>query len=112
MQPKLKNAFKLEMLEAKAFYLSKNYEKSFYHLERAHILGQRNYIPHVLNHWWMLKVGWKIRDFGEVFGQILRILGSAGSLVGVVPIGNTGGADVSATKPMPIPDDLIQYFKE
>lgn len=112
MHTKLKTAFELEMQEAKAFYEDNRYEQSFYHLERAHILGQRNYRPHVLSHWWMLKVGWKTRDVKEVFGQLLRIVGSAGSLVGVVPVGNTGGANVSPTKPMPIPDDLIHYFNE
>ena len=112
MHLKLKTAFKKEMLKAKALYTNNEYEQSFYHLERAHILGQRSYLPHVLSHWWMLKVGWKTRDFKEVFGQLLRIVGSAGSIVGVVPIGNTGGANVSPTKPMPIPDDLIQYFNE
>jgi len=28
-----------------------------------------------------------------------------------VPIGNTGGANVSALKPMPIPADLAEYFE-
>ncbi|HEX5514904.1 MAG TPA: DUF3703 domain-containing protein [Gammaproteobacteria bacterium] len=39
----------------------------------------------------------------EVAGQILRMAASVGSLVGVLPIGNTGRATVSAFKPMPIP---------
>jgi hypothetical protein len=69
-------------------------------------------VPHVINHYWMLKVGGRRRDVREVLGQILRIIGSVGSLIGRVPIGNTGGANVSAIKPMPIPPDLAHYFDD
>lgn len=112
MHLKLKTAFESEMFKAKALYANQELEQSFYHLERAHILVQRNYIPHVNTHWWMLKVGWRRADVREVIGQLIRIVGSAGSIIGAVPIGNTGGANVSPTKPMPIPDDLIHYFNE
>jgi hypothetical protein len=33
-----------------------------------------------------------------------------GYLFGRVPVGNTGGVNVSAIKPMPIPSDLQTYF--
>ncbi|HEV3401169.1 MAG TPA: DUF3703 domain-containing protein [Acidimicrobiales bacterium] len=40
-------------------------------------------------------------------GQVLRlVLAGPGSLTGRYPLGNTGGANVSAFAPMPIPDDL------
>lgn len=52
-----------------------------------------------------------LRISREVLGQIVRMIGSAGSLVGAVPIGNTGRANVSAIKPMPIPSDLARYFE-
>lgn len=35
---------------------------------------------------------------------------STGHLFGWIPIGNTGGADVSALKPMPVPADLAPHF--
>jgi uncharacterized protein DUF3703 len=111
MSPSLKAAFNNEMDIAKEFYHKANYRDCFHHLERAHILGQRHYVPHVVNHYWMLKVGWQKGDVREVVGQICRILGSVGSLIGVVPIGNTGGANVSIIKPMPIPADLAKYFE-
>jgi len=110
MPTKLKAAFNEEMQQAKSLYAQGQYPQSFQHLERAHVLGQRHYIPHVINHYWMLKIGVRRRDLREVVGQALRIIGSAGSLIGWIPIGNTGGANVSPIKPMPIPPDLAHFF--
>lgn len=111
MNPILRAAYDAEMTIARAFYRERDYDRCLAHLERAHILGQRNYIPHVVNHWWMLKAGWRKGDAQEVLGQIVRIIGSVGSLVGAVPLGNTGRANVSPIKPMPIPEDLARYFE-
>lgn len=110
MPNKLKAAFTEEMQRARALYAQGQYSQSFQHLERAHVLGQRYYIPHVINHYWMLKVGLRRRDLTEIIGQVLRIIGSAGSLIGWIPIGNTGGANVSPIKPMPIAPDLAPFF--
>jgi hypothetical protein len=53
------------------------------------------------------------RDGHEVLGQVFRLLVAApGSLTGRYPVGNTGGADVSAFEQMPIPDDLQMYLNE
>ena len=111
MRTELRVAYEAEMAEAKRLYKNKRYEDCLSRLERAHILGQRNYIPHVASHYWMLKAGWRSSDWQEVRGQIVRIVGSAGSLVGAVPLGNTGRANVSPIKPMPIPNDLARYFR-
>jgi hypothetical protein len=47
------------------------------------------------------------RDGHELVGQVFRMIVAApGSMTGKYPVGNTGGADVSAFTPMPIPDDL------
>ena len=55
----------------------------------------------------MLVVGWRTRDRAEIGGQILRlVVAGPGSLTGSYPEGNTGRADVPATQPMPVPDDL------
>ena len=110
MTPKLEAAFNQEMQLAKCLFDTSDYSQCFKHLERAHVLGQSYYIPHVLSHYWMLRVGLKRRNRREILGQLLRILGSAGSLVGWVPIGNTGGANVSPFKPMTITDDLKKIF--
>ena len=43
----------------------------------------------------------------EIVGQLVRLVVAApGTWTGRYPVGNTGGANVSALKPMPIPDDL------
>lgn len=80
---------------------------AFIHLERAHVLGQSSTLLHVRVHWHMLLWGVGHRSAREVFGQALRM---AGALLltpfGLVPAGNTGGANVSPLEPMPIPRDL------
>ena len=82
-------------------------ETEWKHLERAHILSQPMAVAHVRTHAAMLAAGMRRHDRIEVLGQVLRILVAApGSWTGRYPIGNTGGADVSALRPMPIPDDL------
>lgn len=113
MRPsKLRDAFDHEMELASSYFSNQDYDRCFSHLERAHVLGQRFYIPHLKSHFWMLKVGLKQRNLKEIIGQCVRILGSVGSLVGAVPTGNTGGSNVSAIKPMPIPIDLARFFDE
>jgi hypothetical protein len=55
----------------------------------------------------MLVHGVRRRDRREVIGQLIRLLvAGPGSILGRYPLGNTGGADVSAVTPMPIPADL------
>ena len=79
----------------------------WHHLERAHILSQPMAGPHVRTHVAMLAYGLRQHDRREVLGQVLRLLVAApGSWTGRYPIGNTGGAAISALQPMPIPDDL------
>ena len=78
------------------------------HLERAHILSQPKAVLHVRTHVAMLAAGIRRHDRREIVGQLLRLLvAGPGSLTGRYPVGNTGGADVSALTPMPIPDDLL-----
>src|SRR3954469_24554392 len=77
------------------------------HLERAHILSQPLAGPHVRTHLAMLAYGIRHRDRREAIGQIVRVLVAApGSWTGRYPLGNTGGANVSALRPMPLPEDL------
>ena len=81
------------------------------HLERAHILSQPKAVLHVRTHVAMLGAGIRRHDRREVLGQLLRlVVAGPGSLTGRYPVGNTGGADVNALTPMPIPDDLAAYL--
>jgi hypothetical protein len=55
----------------------------------------------------MLSYGIRYRDRHEIAGQLVRLLvAGPGSALGRYPKGNTGGANVSAVTPMPIPADL------
>jgi hypothetical protein len=86
-------------------------QEGFRHLERAHILGQTSTVQHVRAHWAMLRWGWQHRDVREIWGQILRILGAAvATPLGILPLGNTGGANVSPFRSMPIPQDLVELL--
>jgi hypothetical protein len=77
------------------------------HLERAHIISQPMVGPHVRTHMAMISCGFRRHDRREVVGQLFRlVVAGPGSLTGRYPVGNTGGADVSAFKAMPIPADL------
>jgi hypothetical protein len=106
MHPELRRAYDAEMTAAIEQYNANALEQAFSHLERAHILGQSFPIEHARSHWWMLKVGWKGRDFAEITGQLPRILGALLFSRVWVPVGNTGGAHVPPFKSMPIPTDL------
>lgn len=84
---------------------------AFQHLERAHILGQASTVEHVRVHVRMLTWALRRRDLSELAGQLLRIVGAATKTAfGLVPHGNTGGANVSPFKPMPIPPDLAEII--
>lgn len=106
MHRELRDAYNLEMMAAIDHYRTGDLEKSFYHLERAHILGQSFCLSHTRTHWWMLKVGWKRRDPIEITGQMARIFGALIFSRIWVPIGNTGGAHVSPFSSMPIPEEF------
>ena len=85
---------------------------AFRHLERAHVLGQSGTYQHTRVHWLMLKHGLRKRDMKEVAGQVLRIGGAATKTpFGIFPEGNTGGANVSPFRPMPIEDDISEILK-
>ncbi|WP_199609485.1 DUF3703 domain-containing protein [Flocculibacter collagenilyticus] len=88
-------------------------KRAFSHLENAHVLGQRCTYYHVKVHLHMFRHGWLTRDWQEVFGQIIRLIGAATKTVfGLLPEGNTGGADVSAFKPMPLSAQHQQILHE
>ena len=77
------------------------------HLERAHILSQPRALLHIRTHLDMASYAVRQRDPQELAGQLFRlVVAGPGSLTGRYPLGNTGGANVSAYEPMPIPDDL------
>jgi metal-dependent hydrolase (beta-lactamase superfamily II) len=111
MKNEVKQAFKAEMGLARNLIADQDFEGAWHHLERAHILGQRGLWSHIVVHMTMLKFAIRQSDVREVLGQIMRILATIpGYLFGWIPVGNTGGSNVSALKPMAIPEDLKPYL--
>lgn len=106
MKGALRSIYEKELTAAEAATAAGEVDRAFEHLERAHILSQRHTMQHVHVHWRMLRLGASVGAWGEVLGQASRVVAAAIFSRIWVPAGNTGRANVSATKPMPIPDDL------
>jgi hypothetical protein len=103
----LRRACADELTAARRARISEDAVGEWRHLERAHVLSQPLPGAHLRTHAAMLGYGLRHRDRHEVLGQVARLLvAGPGSAARRYPLGNTGGADVSAVEPMPIPDDL------
>jgi len=108
-----RQAYEREARAAEAAFTRGDLGQAFHQLERAHILGQPWAAAHTWTHWMMLRIGWRRRDGREIGGQLIR-LAAAGVLswMGRLPLGNTGGANVPAEQPLPLPDDLAALCGE
>jgi hypothetical protein len=106
----LKTAFYYQIKLGKEALKKNKFEVSFYHLENAHILGQKHIIRHTISHYWMLIFGIKSKSIKEIIGQIVRIIASLLFTLIWVPKGNTGGTNISPIKIMPIRKELKKYF--
>ncbi|WP_273428668.1 signal peptidase II [Chitinibacter tainanensis] len=103
--------FNQSMTVAKAELKVGNFSGAFCHLEKAHILGQQQLLRHWTVHCWMLRVASAQHNWAEAAGQIWRIiLTPLGHMIGRLPQGNTGRANVNAFIPMPIPQELQQIL--
>nr|WP_221627129.1 DUF3703 domain-containing protein [Pontibacter sp. Tf4] len=111
MPAKLQSSYQQELAAYDASWNKGHVLQAWRHLERAHILGQPYPLAHTAVHWQMLSFGFKTRNRKEVIGQLPRLLvGGIKSWAGMIPLGNTGRANVPPLKPMPIPDDLQQII--
>ena len=111
MNPVQRAAFRMEINLAKTLIVQGSLPAAFSHLERAHILGQEFVVPHVVSHWLMLTVEFRRGRGMAVIGQVMRIiLGMLGSAVGLVPVGNSGGTDVSMFKRVAIAPELQGFI--
>lgn len=112
MNATLQKAYDAELGAARTATAGGNVEAAFHHLERAHILSQRHTSEHVHVHWLMLRLAASVGAWREVIGQSTRMV-AAGMFSRLwVPIGNTGRANVSALKPMPVPEDLLAVLEK
>lgn len=110
MHPRLRQALNQELARAAELGGRSAFGEAFAHLERAHVLSQRYAIAHAGVHVRMLRWGVAARRPGEVLGQLPRILAALLFSRVWVPVGNTGGANVSAFRPMPVPGDLAELL--
>ena len=102
-----------EVALAKIAQDSGQWMRAFTHLERAHVLGQSSTKWHVYAHGLMLIWSVHRHDWRELAGQLFRMVGAAlTTAVGLIPSGNTGGANVSPFQPMPIAKDLARLIAE
>ncbi|MCC2616974.1 DUF3703 domain-containing protein [Aestuariibacter halophilus] len=89
-----------------------NYAAAFRHLEDAHVLGQLSTYWHWVAHWRMLALAGQHRQWREVRGQCLRLVGALSKTwLGWLPRGNTGGSNVSPFRPMPIRPALKRIIR-
>jgi len=109
----LREAWSAELAAARAARDQEDLKEEWRHLERAHILSQPMAGAHVRTHGAMLGCAIRRRAPHEVAGQLFRLIVAApGSWTGRYPVGNTGGADVSAFRPMVIPEDLAKFLED
>ncbi|MEP0264656.1 DUF3703 domain-containing protein [Dokdonia sp.] len=108
---KLKPFYTTELSKYQIAYAQGDLAGAWYHLERAHIIGQKYPYAHTYVHWKMLQFGIKIKNRKEIIGQIPRLIfGGVKSFVGKIPVGNPGGANVPPLKTFPIAHDLQEIF--
>lgn len=100
-----------ELTKAKLASQQDDFETAFTHLENAHVLGQESTYWHVKVHMLMLAWGVRQRSVKEVAGQAFRMVGAASTTaLGLVPIGNTGGSNVSPFKVMPVRPEYAELI--
>jgi hypothetical protein len=108
----LKPFYMLEIENYRIAMQKSELSKAWKHLERAHVIGQAYPLEHSVVHSKMLWFGIRIKSAREVIGQLPRLLvGGVKSFVGVIPVGNTGGANVPPLKPMAIEPEIRHIFQ-
>ncbi len=106
-------AFEAALFESSQRWAAGDAAAAFASLERAHVLGQRDFGPHLKVHLRMLLIAASLRDWREVRGQLLRVaLVPVGHLLARLPRGNTGAANVSAFAPMAIHPDIESLLED
>jgi hypothetical protein len=111
MPETIRSFYLKELIQSDNAYKNGAASECWYHLERAHILGQPYPIEHTRVHWKMLLFGIRMKNIKEIIGQLPRLLvGGVKSFVGKIPVGNTGGANVPGLLEMNIPADLKEII--
>ena len=103
-------AFEQALAAGSAALAAGRMDEAYAAFERAHVLGQPRTWPHIRAHLGFLRWAWRQRDLREGFGQLSRIAAATLFTRIWVPTGNTGGARVSAFRPMPISEEIAHLL--
>jgi Protein of unknown function (DUF3703) len=104
---RIRSSVQFELDAANQAEARRETEAAFRHLERAHVLGQAATVEHVRVHWRMFLWATRHRKPVEAAVQFWRLVAAALLTgIGLLPKGNTGGANVSSLRRMPVPHDL------
>lgn len=107
MPESIKPFYKKEINKYRCALDANDITKAWYHLERAHVIGQCFPIQHTETHWKMLLLGCRTGNLNEIIGQFVRLVfGAPLSFINKIPVGNVGSSRVSMIKPQPIPKDI------
>lgn len=113
MSSAAEQAYRLEVKQAQQARHQQLWSQAWFHLERAHILGQHHFVLHLQSHWLMLKLAADQINWPEIRGQLLRImLTPLGHLTGRLPLGNPGSSRYPVLQAQPVPDDLVHLLSE
>ena len=111
--PSLSAALAAEVAACRQAWRKREWAAAWTALERAHILSQPIMLQHLRVHALMFGLALRTRDAREAAGQLARLaLAPLGALTGRIPRGNTGRSNVSAFRPMSVPDDLRHLLGE
>ncbi len=58
----------------KAALQKNNFQKSLYHLENSHDIGQKNIFKHARSHFWLLILGVKTKNYKKIILQFFLII--------------------------------------
>lgn len=107
MRTEVIQAFDKEIKLSAQAQQQEQWQQAWFHLERAHILGQQHFGRHLNSHWLMLKLAAEQGNRTEIFAQLLRLLLTPiGHLTGRLPQGNPGSGRYPVLQAMPVPQDL------
>ncbi|MDZ4878016.1 MAG: hypothetical protein CLLPBCKN_007451 [Chroococcidiopsis cubana SAG 39.79] len=114
MKTIVRQHFETEIRQARAAIGTENFADAWTALQRAHILGQADPLPHAIAHWEMLKLAWKQRDVKEIAGQIIpTVLAIPLTLLfGRKRYLRDGRVNISDSERMSIPNDLLQILEQ
>lgn len=106
----IRAAFEQSMASGNAALRAGDMQAAYAAFERAHVIGQPRTGQHLRSHVGFLRWAIRQRDAREFIGQLTRIVAALVFTRIWLPHGNTGGANVSPFRPMPLSEELAQLL--